>query len=98
MTLPKPIILEADVHAVRAVIAGTADGDQQRRAMQWIGDQACQMKRSPALAETERDSQLLNGMQHVGHLIANMLTPDTLAAVHKPAAAPSPKRKTTRGT
>lgn len=80
MTLPKPLITEPDVHAVRAVIEGTADADQQRRAMKWIGEQACQMKRSPAIAApSERD--ILIGMQHVGHVIADMLSPSTLEAV-----------------
>lgn len=96
MTLPKPKITEADVHAVRAVIEGKADPDQQRRAMQWIGTEACQMKRSPASVDRD-DRDTIVGMQHVGHLIANMLTPETLQAAAKPAAAPPPKRKP-RGT
>ena len=79
MTLPKPHITEIDVHAVRACIAGTATPDQQRRAMEWIGAHACQMKRSPALAESDRELSILAGMQHVGHIIADMTLPQTLA-------------------
>lgn len=96
MTLPKPHIVEADVHAVRAVIEGTADGAQQRRAMQWIGEQACQMKRSAAAVDRD-DRDTLVGMQHVGHLIANMLTPETLSAAQRSTSPTPPKRKS-RGT
>lgn len=95
MTLPLPHITELDVHAVRACIEGRANADQQRRAMEWIGTHACQMKHSPALAASDREGNILAGMQHVGHIIADMTLPATLAqaqANDRARANPQPKR------
>jgi hypothetical protein len=76
-----PIITEADVHAVRAVIAGTASPDEQKRAMLWIGDQACRRMDSPYEPGLEDiDQGVLMGRHMVGVLISNMTTARTLAA------------------
>jgi hypothetical protein len=83
-----PIITEADVHAVRAVIAGTASPDEQRRAMLWIGDQACRRMDSPYEPDAPAiDQGVLLGRHMVGVLISNMTTGRTLEAARAADAA-----------
>ncbi len=76
-----PIITEADVHAVRKVIAGEATPEEQRRAMIWIGDQACRRMDSPYEPGIDPlDQGVLMGRHLVGVLISNMTTGRTLDA------------------
>lgn len=76
-----PITTESDVHAVRAVIAGTASPDEQKRAMLWIGDQACRRMDSPYEPGVDLfDQGVLMGRHLVGVLISNMTTGRTLEA------------------
>lgn len=79
MTLPKPRITEPDVHAVRAVVNGEATREQQIRAMQWIGEQGCQLSNSPYVPDaSDRETFIMLGRQQVGIMIGAMNTEFTL--------------------
>lgn len=93
MALPKPIITEADVHAVRACIAGTADAAQQVRAMVWIGKEACGVFDSPYVADgNDRETFVAIGRHQVGIMISAMQTQATLEAAKASDEAKSPMR------
>lgn len=62
--LPAPFDL-ADAHAVRAVTAGVADADQQRRAMKWIIER-CAATYQDTHFPTGRDTTFANGRRFVG--------------------------------
>lgn len=103
MALPKPETTEADVHAVRACIAGSATSEQQIRAMRWIGEQCCHIFDSPYVADgSDRESFVMLGRHQVGVMISAMQTPRVLAeaqAFDKAKAlgdTPKPKRGTTK--
>lgn len=99
MALPKPIITEADVHAVRAVLAGRADSDQQRRAMRWIGEELCHIFDSPYVADgNDRDTFIMLGRHQVGVMISAMQTPATLEAAREFDRKSSTSPPTKRGT
>lgn len=92
MTIINPNITEADVVAVNAVLAGKASADQQIRAMQWIGAEACLMfNPSYQPGELPLATAHAEGRRYVGILIMKMKDPETL----KTARANS-KRGTTR--
>jgi hypothetical protein len=69
---PPPYDL-ADVHAVRAVAAGTADADQQRRAVRWIVEKAAGKYDWAYRPESERDTCIALGRQFVGDQIVKLL-------------------------
>lgn len=88
MALPHPVTTEDDVHAIRALIAGTATPDQQRRGMRWIGEQCCRIYDTPYVSQGgDRDTFVMIGRHQVGTMISAMQTPATLEAVRKKAAA-----------
>lgn len=81
MALPEPVTTEDDVHAIRALIAGTATPDQQRRGMRWIAEQACHVFDSPYVARgTDRDTFVMIGRHQVGTMISHLQTPAALEA------------------
>lgn len=99
MTLPRPIITEPDVHAIRKLIAGTADAGEQVRGMRWIAEQACRIFDSPYVAEgNDRETFIAIGRHQVGVLISAMQTPGVLEAARASdlaklhPAAPKPRR------
>lgn len=99
MTLPKPLITEADVYAVRAVIIGNADKVQQQRAMRVIGEQFCRIFDSPYVANGgDRDTFVMLGRHQVGVMISSMQTPEVLEKARADdLARANPPTKTRRG-
>ncbi len=80
-TLPEPETTEAEVHAFRALFAGTADAAQQRMVCKWI-ERATGMWGVPYVAgpDGERDTLVLIGGKRVGVMIGNMATLEALEA------------------
>jgi hypothetical protein len=76
----EPKITEGNIADIRALIAGTADQDQQKRGMAWIMLEACGRLNSPYFsgAEGERDTTFQLGRHYVGILISNMTETRTL--------------------
>lgn len=75
--------VEADVLAIRACIAGTANEGQQKRAMDWIISQA---SRYYDLSYRPGDPGATNfheGRRYVGAQIVKMTRPETLDAARK---------------
>lgn len=81
MAIILPITTEADVHAVRACMGGTADADQQQRAMRWIVNQVCRRLDSPwrpGELGAARETDFEAGRHWAGVTIADMTTPKAL--------------------
>lgn len=65
----------ADVTAVQAVVAGTANPDQQRRAMRWVIEQAAatyDLAYRPGSEDGRRDTDFALGRAFVGQQIVKM--------------------------
>ena len=62
---PPPYEL-ADVHAIRAAASGTADADQQQRAMRWIIEKAAGTYEPSYRPEGDRDTCHAEGRRFVG--------------------------------
>ena len=71
----------ADAAAVRAVAAGTATEDQQRRAMDWIIYKACMLYDMSFFPESSRDSDFAEGRRFVGNQIVKMTKINTAKLV-----------------
>lgn len=94
MALPEPVTTEDDVHAIRALIAGTATPDQQRRGMRWIGEQCCQIFSSPYVARgSDRDTFVMIGRHQVGVMISHCQTEQALEVARAAAAAKARKSR-----
>lgn len=101
MALPKPTFTEQDVHALRALIAGVATGDQQRRGMRFILEDVCRIFDTPYVAEgADRESFVAIGRHQVGVIITSSQNPAVLQAAieHDRGPPPKPRRETTRKT
>jgi hypothetical protein len=64
-----------DAHALRALRAGTASEDQQRRALDWILLKACRVGDLP-WEETDRETAFAIGRMFVGKEIGHLLICD----------------------
>lgn len=62
----------ADATALQALAAGTADADQQRRALTWIVENAAAMYEWP-YKEQPRETDIALGRQLVGQSIVGLL-------------------------
>lgn len=100
MALPKPTWSEADVHAVRAVMRGTADGEQQRLALTFILTEVCRIFDSPYVADgADRESFVAIGRHQVGVIITSAQTePVLIEARANDARAKLPAAPPKRGT
>lgn len=100
MALPKPTFTEADVHSIRAFLAGTATPDQQRRAAKFILEDICHIFDSPYIESgVDRDSFVMMGRHQVGVLITSTQTAETLQAARAADLAkirPTPEPRGTR--
>lgn len=70
--LPVPWEL-ADVSAMQALQSGTADAEQQRRAIDWIIMRAAATYEVAYRPESARDTDFMLGRQFVGQQIVKML-------------------------
>ena len=66
----------ADASAVQAVFNGTADEDQQRRAMRWLLEGACRIHETSFSPDNDRMTIFHEGQRFVGKQIAEMLRTD----------------------
>lgn len=69
----------ADATALKALNNGTANADQQKRAMDYIMNTLCGINDwayRPGAADGERDTTLALGRQFVGHMISKLLRVD----------------------
>lgn len=65
----------ADASAIKALQQGTATAEQQRRALDWILKNACELPRWPYRAGVnDRDTNIALGRQFVGHQIMMLVT------------------------
>lgn len=88
---PKFEITEAEVFAVRACMAGTANDDQQQMAMQFIGAKLCGLFEPEYVAgENPLASAHNSGRRWVGLMLSIMKDPEMLAHARK--------KRTKRGT
>lgn len=65
--------IEADVVALKALQAGTADADQQKRVLDWIINKACATYDFPYRPVSDRDTNLALGRMFVGQQIVKLL-------------------------
>ena len=64
----------ADASALKAIAAGTADPEQQRRALDWIMREACGLpKWAFQPGPQERDTNIMLGRHYVGHQIQRLI-------------------------
>jgi hypothetical protein len=63
----------ADVYAIKAVAAGTANEDQQRRAMQWIINKAAMTYDETYQPDSARDTDFAQGKAFVGRQIVKLI-------------------------
>ena len=72
---------DADIYAIRALVAGTANDGQQRRALAWIINAACGTYDQPFRpgVDGDRATAFACGRQFVGQQIVKLskLTPKT---------------------
>lgn len=81
MTLPKADYTEADVHAMRAFLSGTATAEQQLRVRRFILEGICHIFDSPYVSGgDDRETFVMIGRHQVGVLITSATTPEVLAA------------------
>lgn len=66
----------AEHMAIKAVYAGTADADQQKLAVEWILEKACQLKEMHYFPgeDGRRNTDFSLGRAFVGQQIAKLLT------------------------
>ena len=69
---PPPYDL-ADVHAIRAVASGTADIDQQKRAVRWIVEQAAGTYQPSFRPEGDRETCFAEGRRFVGLQVVKLV-------------------------
>jgi hypothetical protein len=62
----------ADVQSLQMLAAGTAEAEQQKRALKWILDQAC-MTQQWAYQQQPRETDVALGRQLVGQMIYGLL-------------------------
>ncbi len=70
--LPAPYEI-ADLTAVKALAAGTADAQQQKRALDWILIQVCGTYEMSYRPESDRDTAFAEGRRFVGLQIVKAL-------------------------
>lgn len=72
-----PVKYEAsDIEAVQAVYSGTADAHQQRRALDWIIEQAAETYGEPFRSDTdggERETSFALGRAFVGRQVVKLV-------------------------
>ena len=67
---------DADVFAVQALFNGRASEEQQKRAFNWIVEQACKVRDLPWVAgglEAQRATDFSCGRKYAGHQVLKML-------------------------
>lgn len=67
----------ADATALKALQAGTADADQQQRALGWILNEGCRIKDVTFQPDSDRTSAFAEGRRFVGLQIAKLLSVST---------------------
>lgn len=73
--MPAPYT-RADINAVKGCIAGTADSDQQKRAMKWIIETVCATYDLSYRPESDRDTAFAEGRRFVGLQLVKALKLD----------------------
>lgn len=66
----------AEVAAVKALASGTADPEQQRRAMHFLLVHVCRVDDEPYCPASDRDTAYALGMRRVGTFIRSLLNAD----------------------
>lgn len=64
---------KADIYAIKALAAGTANDMQQKRALDWILRIACGIGDTTYYPDSERDSAFASGKRFVGMEIVALL-------------------------
>lgn len=67
----------ADVSALQALQNGNADADQQKRALDWVLNQASRIKEVTFQPDSDRASAFAEGRRYVGLQIAKLLSLST---------------------
>lgn len=70
-----PSYEEADVYAIQALAKGTANPDQQKRALQWIIEKGCavyDMSFRPGGEEGARETDFAEGRRFAGNQVVKM--------------------------
>jgi hypothetical protein len=93
----EPVIHVADVHAIRALLEGKADAQQQKQGMAWIMQEACQFSGLAPADATDRQAAIFEGRRTVGMLIRLMQLPSTLDKATKLDAKLRPALTKPRG-
>lgn len=80
---------QADVYALQALNAGTADPSQQARALRWIIERACETYEVSYRSDRDggdRETAFAEGRRFVGLQVVKLLNmpPDLAAKLRKP--------------
>lgn len=67
---------KADAHAIKALAAGTATEDQQRRALNWIVHKAAGTYDMTFRPEGDRDTSFAEGRRFVGNQLVKLINLD----------------------
>lgn len=83
----------ADASAIKALHAGTADAQQQKRAVDWLLKKACALPEWPYQpGMNDRDTNVALGRQFVGHMFMKLVQVN-LAAVTRRAESDPPSEQ-----
>lgn len=83
----------ADASAIKALHDGTADAQQQKRALDWILKKACGLPEwAYQPGPDDRDTNVALGRQFVGHLIMKLVRVN-LAAVKRRSESDAPSEQ-----
>jgi hypothetical protein len=63
---------KADVYAIQALMTGTANEDQQKRALRWIIESAAGTYEMSFRPESSRDTDFAEGRRFVGNQLVKM--------------------------
>lgn len=80
MALPKANLSEAEVHAIRALLEGTASAQQQVAGMAAIVAKMCRRFDTPYIEGNTADTHVMIGRHQIGTMITACNTEETLEA------------------
>lgn len=73
-----PPVEKADIYAIKALAAGSANEGQQKRALAWILNKAAGIQRDPFQENNARLTDYMTGRQSVGRMILDLVNAEAV--------------------